>query len=1004
MLTCHSCLRRSIGSLVILDLQSAHPDVLSPSPTKTRSSRNHATIASIQKGHHLRLLRQAFRKKETLMNKRERLGPGPVTLRNLRAKESNKHHLDIRKLDDTTKVLSKHTSDTGLQTELKWTGGDALKLAQAVLDKLKAGIPLKALEMVRLSEKMPGADGSKGVDSVVSWNHIMDYYMSKSLTHEAFKVFNEMKKRGHKPDAHTYTIMLRGFTMHHRKPHAVEDAMKVYDSIFRPESNIKPSIIHSNAIINCLGRALNMDSLWSVAGRLPDRGPGSADKWTYTTILNTMQACAVRDARQLAETDGDQEAAAKVIQNAIREGRKLWEEVISRWRSGEVNIDQTLVCAMGRLLLLGQRQDWDDIFSLVQQTMNLPRVTPPLVRRHEEKTQPLQDALALPPPETDDASPDLEQLELAVADEAAHQVKNEFAVVDLSNRQMGGKNGAEMASPYANVANNVLSLLIEAAIKLKQIAAGKKYWAKLTHPDHEPFVMPDDDNLHSYLRLLRMSRSSKEICDLLRHPVHGALEGVWYRRGTFVIAMSTCARDFKNPNVFTYASTILDLMQSKLSKPDLKIMTMYLSLAMVTTPGISSEIEGEFNAEPGANNLIKAVRRFIFSDLDYRVIVREWAGDDGEGRDEDEDEADEKLYVGRSRSPHRSRSPRRSDEFGNKEARSPPEDLVEFMQTLNSAYDKLLNHRLKMTERLATAFTCQKREVSQTLQKLNPEALSPSRLKSDSEAHEDFFKEQGAVFRSKRYPDKLGRSSDQKIQGPRVVDLEKRHPFRRDLEASEGEHSREDRPSERGARNGGREERWPERSHRSGQDARGNHRPKGGSRPPMSSKGAREDEGTGRFPHFSTSHSGYRGDRGDRPPGRGAEYARSSRDSQGDGRRERASGPPMFRRHGREDRRPERGSPRHALFKGSGDERRPYRGSDSPISHRDEGASRRPERDSAFSRRDHRDHRDHRDNRDNRRARQSFDSSPVSEGWGTAWKQSVEKSGGEGSRKDWVVL
>ena len=793
-----------------------------------------------------------------------------------------------------------------------------------------------------------------------------------------------MKKRGHKPDAHTYTIMLRGFTMHHKKPHAVEDAMKVYDSIFRPGSNIKPSIIHSNAIINCLGRALNMDALWSVAGRLPDRGPGSADKWTYTTILNTMQACAVRDAGLLAEIDEDQEAAAKVIQNAIREGRKLWEDVISRWKSGEVNIDQTLVCAMGRLLLLGQKQDWDDIFSLVQQTMGLPRVTPPMVNRQRENNQPLQDALALPPPEADDASSDLEQLELAVADEAASKVKNEFAIVDLSHRQVRGRDGADVASPYANVANNVLSLLIEAAIKLKQIPVGKKYWAKLTHPDNKPFVMPDDDNLHSYLRLLRMSRSSKEICDLLRHPVDGALEGVWYRRGTFVIAMSTCARDFKNPNVFTYASTILDLMQSKLSKPDLKIMTMYLSLAMVTTPGISSEIEGGFNAEPGENNLIKAVRRFTYSDLDYRVIVSEWAGNDiGEGN-EDEDETDEKLFVGRSRAQ------RRSDKSDDKKPRSPPEDLLEFMQTLNSAYDKLLNYRLKMTEKLATAFTCQKQELSQTLRKLNPEVLPPSRLQSDSEAFGDPFKEEGAVFRSKRFPDKLGRSSDQKIKGLRVVDLEKRHPFRRDLEESSQEGPPLDRDEE--TSEDSPQERQPQRSWRKVENTREDRRSERGSRSPMSSKGGRETEGTGRFSRFSTSYSGYRGNR---PPERGSEYPRSSRDSQGDRRRERASGPPMFRRNNREDRRPERGSQRHALSRGRGDERRSYRGSDSPISYRDERVSRRPERDSGLS---------GRDNRDKRPARQSFDSSPMSEGWSRAWKRSVEKSGKEGSRKDWVVL
>ena len=127
------------------------------------------------------------------MNRRERLrGPPAVSRRNARARDANKHHLDIRTEDDTTRLLAKYTSDVGLQTALKWTGGDALKLAKSVLDKLKIGDPQKALEMVRLSEKLPGADGEKGVDSVVSWNHIMDFYMCKGSTREAFRVFNEV--------------------------------------------------------------------------------------------------------------------------------------------------------------------------------------------------------------------------------------------------------------------------------------------------------------------------------------------------------------------------------------------------------------------------------------------------------------------------------------------------------------------------------------------------------------------------------------------------------------------------------------------------------------------------------------------------------------------------------------------------------------------------------------------------------------------------------------------
>jgi pentatricopeptide repeat protein len=127
------------------------------------------------------------------MSRGERIhGPSVVSRRNMRAREVNRHHLDVEKQNDGRNLLSKYTSDQGLQTELNWTGGDALKLATSVLNKLRAYDPLGALEMVRLSEKLPGAEGKKGVESVVSWNHIMDYYMSKSLTREAFKVFNEV--------------------------------------------------------------------------------------------------------------------------------------------------------------------------------------------------------------------------------------------------------------------------------------------------------------------------------------------------------------------------------------------------------------------------------------------------------------------------------------------------------------------------------------------------------------------------------------------------------------------------------------------------------------------------------------------------------------------------------------------------------------------------------------------------------------------------------------------
>lgn len=201
MFACKSCLRRSPRSLTLLDLQTAQSECLFPCNNtcrlSTTSTRKHATFASLQKGHHIRFLKQVLRDPQKYPESKP-LSKGGLTFkrRNDRAREKNKVHLDIRKEGEDYNHFSKYTSNKALQTDLKWTGGDALKLAKSVLDKLKAEDTQSALEMVRLSEKFSDGDGQKGVDSIVSWNHIMDYYMSKGVTREAFKVFNEVRAIG----------------------------------------------------------------------------------------------------------------------------------------------------------------------------------------------------------------------------------------------------------------------------------------------------------------------------------------------------------------------------------------------------------------------------------------------------------------------------------------------------------------------------------------------------------------------------------------------------------------------------------------------------------------------------------------------------------------------------------------------------------------------------------------------------------------------------------------
>lgn len=408
-----------------------------------------------------------------------------------------------------------------------------------------------------------------------------------------------MKKRGHKPDAHTYTIMLRGFVASIRKPQAVQNALSVYNSMFAPNSTVTPNIIHTNAIINVCARGKDMDALWSVAGRLPETGPGAPDKWTFTTILNALASNAQTKASQLQQgrqPEEHDEQVRKVFDDAVEDGRKLWGDVVTRWRKGDLMVDQPLVCAMGRLLLLGSRKSgWEDVFGLVEQTMNIPRWRP---GGEEQKTLP-------PPPPTTTTTTTTTQ--------------SGFEPVQIETAAREEKTGAGRmrASAYAQPGNNALGMLMQAAIMTKNVPAGKMYWDLLTDANGPYKLEPDAANLASYMRLLRISRASKMIVDLLRSELlttNQTLAKEFYKRGTFVMAMSTCVRDKNNPNVFEHANRVVDMMQDRLPDEMVpKVLEMYVNLAVLTTPGVSGVSpwrEGKFDVgEVGRMNAVRALRR-----------------------------------------------------------------------------------------------------------------------------------------------------------------------------------------------------------------------------------------------------------------------------------------------------------------------------------------------------------------------------------------------------------
>lgn len=421
---------------------------------------------------------------------------------------------------------------------------DPLQLADGVLQRLRVPDIEGALRLVRASQTFD-------IKNIVSWNHCCDWLMSQGQVRQALSVYNEMKKRGQRPDAHTYTIMLRGLSQHIDKPNAVTEAVKIYNSIFAPNSAVKPNTIHTNAIINVCARGGDMDSLWAVAGRLPERGAGSPDRITFSTILNAIRENTIKEAAKSADRattskgrrDGAEEEAAVeerriLYAKAVEDGRKLWEDISYRWRRADLVIDEQLVCAMGRLLLTcGEGKDMEQVLDLVEVTMNL--------RLRERGKQNKNQVPWLEAP-ADDAS------------------KPTYAGRTDQDKTEASKLPLKESSVYATPGQNTLSMLLQACGQRRAIQhLSSHYWRLLTDPEGPYQIKPDAGNILAYLRLLRLQRASEDSYKLLAQNWPADVAKVLYRRASFVIAFSTCARDKRNPNVFKTAQKLLKLAGEK---------------------------------------------------------------------------------------------------------------------------------------------------------------------------------------------------------------------------------------------------------------------------------------------------------------------------------------------------------------------------------------------------------------------------------------------------------
>lgn len=370
-----------------------------------------------------------------------------------------------------------------------------------------------------------------------------------------------MKKRAQWPDGYTYSHLLWGLSKLSHFPSALPKALSIYHSMFAENARTKPNTRHLNMVLKCCARTGDMDALWGVVSKIGnDKSGPRPDAITYVIILNAIQRGAIENVPSGA-TD---EELAWHFDRAVLEGRRIWVEVIEKWRQLDLAMDDSLVCAIGRLMLLSWRpRDWDDILSLVQQTQNVSRQTPhwgSAVRKT------LDVEMIKGRTEIYRGTP--AEMKSDIDDRTRSNRGEEFDSLD------GGANLI-----FAQPTNNTLSLILEACLKLVAKKAADKYWQLLT--DAGKFALkPDNDNFNHYLRIMRMAKSSVQATLLVQDDMKNAIP----ETKTFRIAMSACTRNAGSqqaaaPKAVEHAAILVQIMAKRMKDPDFHTLNAYINLA-----------------------------------------------------------------------------------------------------------------------------------------------------------------------------------------------------------------------------------------------------------------------------------------------------------------------------------------------------------------------------------------------------------------------------------------
>lgn len=332
-----------------------------------------------------------------------------------------------------------------------------------------------------------------------------------------------MKKRAQLPNMQTYTIMFRGFAKSQHPKLAVSEAVKQYQKLLK-DSRLEPNSTHLNAVLNVCNRAGDLDSMFSIVDTINEstRAPTA---YTYTTIINALRFNALEEVKDLEPEQKDAN-----IEKAIGRGKAVWEETIDKWRRGRLNIDEELVCAMGRLLLLSpDRVRKREVLDLIEQTMNIPNLA--------KKDVP------------------------AATKPASHGPKS----TDVARNSR---------SAYVLPEQNTLALVLTTVASSKLTTCGIKYWNLLVR---EFKVVPDMDAWMRMFGMLKVAKSSAYASEII-----AIVPDDFITPRHYCIAMETCVRDNINQNAIKNANRVLSSMMERLRVPDPHTMRLYLRVALVS--------------------------------------------------------------------------------------------------------------------------------------------------------------------------------------------------------------------------------------------------------------------------------------------------------------------------------------------------------------------------------------------------------------------------------------